>query len=403
MLSAVLSFLIPLLNIRLSVGNSQTVYSYLLETIVVSPDELAVTLKENMNLYKILATGYIAGTAFFLLRFLFILGRLSLLISKNGHTVYTGVKIIFTHNEAAPYSFFNMIFLGSEITDHKKLEIIVLHEQVHIRQKHSVDLLILELISIFQWYNPFIWFYKTSLKSLHEFLADRGVLQEGISKVEYQAMLVNQTFEMQLNYLFNSFNHSLIKRRFFMMSKSKTNRIALLKMILVFPLAIALTVLFSITVSERITAQENPVKSTSEVSKQEIQEQDQAVFTVVEKMPRFPGGDEARIKYMVENIRYPEAARKNGIKGTVYISFIVEKDGKISTVKVIRGIGGGCDEEAFRVIQNMPYWEPGKQKGEPVRTILNIPIKFDFKEDVKKPEQNHGTEENQSSTPSEKK
>jgi len=381
----------------------QTVYSYLLETIVVSPDKLAVTINENINLFQILAKVYFTGTAFFLLKFLFILGRTGLLVHKNGHTVHKGVKITCTHKGTTPFSFFNRIFIGYIITDQKKLEIIVLHEKVHIRQKHSVDLLILELISIFQWYNPFIWFYKSSLKSLHEFLADKGVLQEGINKVEYQSMLVNQTFEMQINYLFNSFNHSLIKRRFFMMSKSKTNRIALLKMILVFPMAIALTVLFSITVSKRITAQENPVKSNSDVSKQEIQTQEKEVFTVVEKMPRFPGGDEARIKYMVENIHYPEAARKNGIKGTVYISFIVEKDGKISTVKVIRGIGGGCDEEAFRVIQNMPDWEPGKQKGEPVRTILNIPIKFDFKEDVKKTEKNSGTEENQSSAPSEKK
>ncbi len=100
------------------------------------------------------------------------------------------------------------------------------------------------------------------------------------------------------------------------------------------------------------------------------------VYTIVEEMPYFPGGDEARVKYLAENIKYPEIAKTYAIQGTVYISFIIEADGSISNVKILRGIGGGCDEEACRVIRDMPAWIPGSQNGKPVRVLFNMPIYF---------------------------
>jgi periplasmic protein TonB len=93
-------------------------------------------------------------------------------------------------------------------------------------------------------------------------------------------------------------------------------------------------------------------------------------------MPEFPGGDEARMKYLQENIKYPKEAREKGIQGTVYVSFVVEADGSITEVKILRGIGGGCNEESVRVIENMPNWIPGKQRGEAVRVQFNMPIPF---------------------------
>jgi protein TonB len=100
------------------------------------------------------------------------------------------------------------------------------------------------------------------------------------------------------------------------------------------------------------------------------------IFTVVESMPSFPGGDAARMKFLQENIKYPQMARESGIQGTVYVTFVVEPNGKVSDVRVLRGIGGGCDEEAVRVIQSMPKWEAGKQRGKAVRVQFNMPIKF---------------------------
>ena len=100
------------------------------------------------------------------------------------------------------------------------------------------------------------------------------------------------------------------------------------------------------------------------------------IFTVVEESPSFPGGDEARIRFLTENIKYPQIARESSIQGTVYVTFVVEKNGSVTDVRVLRGIGGGCDEEAVRVIKAMPKWNPGKQRGKPVRVQFNMPIKF---------------------------
>ncbi len=114
-----------------------------------------------------------------------------------------------------------------------------------------------------------------------------------------------------------------------------------------------------------------PVESNNDEEQEEAQ-----IFTVVESMPSFPGGDAARIKYLNENIKYPQMARESGIQGRVFVTFVVEKDGSVTDVKVLRGIGGGCDEEAVRVIKNMPKWIPGKQRGKPVRVQFNMPILF---------------------------
>jgi TonB family protein len=101
-----------------------------------------------------------------------------------------------------------------------------------------------------------------------------------------------------------------------------------------------------------------------------------AVFEIVENMPEFPGGEGALKKYLVDNIEYPQAAREAGVQGRVFINFIVEKDGEITDVRVLRGIGSGCDKEAVRVIKNMPKWKPGMNKGEMVRVSFNLPVKF---------------------------
>jgi len=118
-------------------------------------------------------------------------------------------------------------------------------------------------------------------------------------------------------------------------------------------------------------------KNAKSATKSGINEaEDSPVFTLVEEMPSFPGGDAERNKFLAENIVYPQLAMESGIQGTVYMSFIVNTDGKIADVKIIRGIGGGCDEEALRVVKLMPNWKPGRQNGKTVRTLFNMPVYF---------------------------
>ena len=114
-----------------------------------------------------------------------------------------------------------------------------------------------------------------------------------------------------------------------------------------------------------------------EVKEQVIQQEaPKEIFTVVEEQPGYPGGDEARIKYLQDNIKYPDEAKELGVQGKVFVTFVVEVDGSITDVRVLRGIGAGCDEEAIRVVRGMPKWVPGKQRGVPVRVQFNLPIKF---------------------------
>ncbi len=111
-----------------------------------------------------------------------------------------------------------------------------------------------------------------------------------------------------------------------------------------------------------------------DVEEKEIVETE--IFTVVEENPLFPGGDEERMKFLRDNIKYPPMARESGIQGTVYVTFVVEANGNITNIKLLRGIGGGCDEEALRVVRQMPKWQPGKQRGKAVRVQFNMPIRF---------------------------
>jgi len=115
-------------------------------------------------------------------------------------------------------------------------------------------------------------------------------------------------------------------------------------------------------------------KAPTVVAEKEVVETE--IFTVVEDNPAFPGGDEARIQFLQSNMKYPTMARESGIQGKVYVTFVVEKDGRVTDVKILRGIGGGCDEEAVRVVKAMPKWTPGKQRGKAVRVQFNLPIQF---------------------------
>jgi protein TonB len=107
-----------------------------------------------------------------------------------------------------------------------------------------------------------------------------------------------------------------------------------------------------------------------------VVEEDEKPFQVVEQMPEFPGGDASMRKFLYDNIRYPQMAKESGMAGTVYLTFVVGKNGQISDVKVLRGIGGGCDDEAIRVVKSMPAWIAGRQNGKAVPVQFNLPIKF---------------------------
>ena len=119
----------------------------------------------------------------------------------------------------------------------------------------------------------------------------------------------------------------------------------------------------------------------------------QRPYDMVEESPVYPGGEEALFEYLLSNIQYPVDAKESNIEGTVYVAFVIETDGMVSNVKILRGIGGGCDEEAVRVVKGMPKWAPGKQRGKPVRVLFTLPIKFVLSDDADGPTKASGKAE----------
>jgi TonB family protein len=117
-------------------------------------------------------------------------------------------------------------------------------------------------------------------------------------------------------------------------------------------------------------------KGGAAMKKEDVEEDSRPVYTFVKEMPSFPGGDSERLKFLSKNIRYPQQASENGIQGTVYVSFVVKSNGSLADIKIIQGIGGGCDEEALRVVKKMPTWRPGYQNGKKVEVLYTMAIKF---------------------------
>jgi len=387
-ISAMFSLVFPALQFNwLFPTEATSTYYAALDMVTINATRIENTFTQNLTLMQILMVVYLTGAAIFTVRFVIQITQLLLMVRKYGISQHEGLRIVFIDSNYSPFSFFNLIFINRKQINLENIKEIITHEQVHIRQNHSVDLILIELMTILQWFNPFVWFYRVSLKSIHEFLADEGVLLKGYNPVDYQKLLIGQYMGIQVNDLTNNFNHSLLKKRIVMMTKSKSNFAAQLKVLLVTPVAFLLVVAFTVSPVVKTVAQVDKQTQKAEVQSQSPkQEAQEDIFTVVEQMPKFPGGDEARAKYMQSNIKYPDDARKAGKQGTVYVSFIVEKDGSITGVKVLRGFDKECDEVAMNVVKNMPKWEPGVQRGQPVRVQFNMPIKFALGEGEKKEE-----------------
>ncbi len=392
--TAVFSFIFPFsqVNIPLTADN-QSSFVVLLDAVTVTSASLQSSLTGHRFTVQMITVIYFAGVLFFALRFFLQLLQLRRLFKKCSVIKYDQSNIVLVDRNHAPFSFFNSIFIPGETINQKISDEIIAHEQIHIRQKHSFDRMLFEIMSIVQWFNPVIWLYKESVKTVHEYLADKGVISGGVDVADYQKLLFGFSFENGVNALTNKFNHSLIKKRIKMMTQIKSNLRLRLKFMIAVPVTlllasilIVLPMLQSCTQNVRsdkaekqTTEKQQQANNENETQAAQINPQqaaDEQIYNVVEVMPKFPGGQGGTLKYLKEAIVYPEKARKAKKEGKVFISFVVEKDGSISNVELLRGFDPECDEAALKAIREMPKWEPGLKDGRPVRTKFNIPVKF---------------------------
>ena len=279
------------------------------------------------------------------------------------------------HNhDIAPFSWMRYIVLSRKDLEENSREILI-HELAHIRNRHSWDLLLADICIFVQWFNPAAWLLKQELQTVHEYEADDTVLREGVNAKDYQMLLIKKAVGTRLE---------------------KSNPWARVKYLYVLPLA-ALAVsafarpevsavadeLSSAKVNDLVASMKTNQAETASVAVKDTLTPDESVFEVVEQMPEFPGGYKEMMKYIEQNMRYPEEAKKAGTQGRVVVQFLVNKNGAISDVSVLRSVDRLLDAEAVRLVRSMPKWKPGMQKGKAVTVKYTVLLSFKLMEDVK--------------------
>ncbi|MBR1550566.1 MAG: TonB family protein [Bacteroidales bacterium] len=269
-------------------------------------------------------------------------------------------------DDTPPCSFFHHIIIGTRAMNQEELPYVLAHEQEHARRLHSLDVLLMRLLCSLAWFNPFAWLMLRELRAVHEYQADAAAVQRSDYK-EYLGLLYRQTTGTGYGHITNNFQSINLKKRITMMKQQKS-RFGAWKALAALPVAALLMM---------VGCQPNPEETATPATEMaQPATADADILDVAEVSPEFPGGVEALYKYLAENIRYPEQAKANKVEGRVFVTFVVEKDGSVTDAKVLRGIGGGCDEEALRVVNAMPRWSPGMQSGVPVRVQFYLPLTF---------------------------
>ncbi|MEE4114622.1 MAG: M56 family metallopeptidase [Marinilabiliaceae bacterium] len=298
-------------------------------------------------------------------------------------------KVVMTNaTGVSGFSAFGYIFLSESLSPEERAKITE-HEARHINNKHFSDLAFIKIVSILFWFNPFIYLYERSLRAIHEFQADNEIISDGENILEYQKLLLNQLFRTSIFSVQSAFaGNTLIKKRLIMMTKQKTPIRAVLKLLLIIPLIVFLALLFSCSKNEGVITDSNAAEDIEDIrliqSDQDMAGADdinnsalENAFVVVEEMPTFMGGDVNKFREWVQqNVKYPEIAVKNGIQGKVFVLFLVNPDGSVSDINIMRGVDPVLDHEVIRVVKTSPLWVPGKQKGTEVAVKMSITVNF---------------------------
>ncbi len=271
-----------------------------------------------------------------------------------------GYKLVPVKGELAPSSFMNYIFWdeSKKLSIHEE-QIILQHELVHVRGKHTFDLLYFELLKILFWFNPMVHYYKSASALNLEYLADQHSAPDNHQL--YNSMLALNAIESKGLSMENYFNKSFTLKRIKMLNK-KNRKTHSYKMYATLPVAL---VLFMIISCETTPEEINEIKMLNE-----------EVFLVADVIPEPEGGIQGLYSYVASHLLYPTKAREAGIEGKVYVQFTVTKEGKVTDVSVTEGIGAGCDEESVRVIESFQNWKPGKKDGKNVNVQMTLPISF---------------------------
>lgn len=384
LLSLVLPFVLPLVDVREWLESRDSLimlthfdYSVVLPEIVVG-SEAAEAGNGVWVLSDWVKYLYLAGVLVLSVRFLVQACSLWHLILRTPEKTINDIRVKCLNGSSGPFSFFGWIFLNPATVKEDELDEILTHEMAHVKQRHSVDVLLAEMVSICCWMNPFAWLLKREVRLNLEFLADKRVVEAGFATKSYQYHLLGLAYSHKYG-LSNNFNFSHLKKRIIMMNKKKSNGTGRIKyalfMVPAFALLVAGNTSCSQGASEKQDAKEETVAPDSVAALTDSVAKDE-VFMVAEQMPEFPGGMKELLKFLQDNVKYPESAMKKNVQGRVIVQFVVEKDGTPTEFNVVRSVDPDLDAEALRVLKTMPKWKPGMQRGEVVRVKFTVPVAF---------------------------
>ena len=268
------------------------------------------------------------------------------------------VKVLSTSNKDS-FSFFNFIHLSANLDDIEK-QVVLDHELIHVNKKHTLDIVLMEIYHSLFWFNPLFLFIKKELVYVHEYEVDQEMYgkyeNDYVKHLLVQSLGANSAQLLLTSQFYNGL--SLTKRTKTMKTKLKTRN----SLWIVLPLIASAFAFVSWIGVEDISRSGG--------------DQPEKVISELDEQPTFKGGQEAMIKYLVEHIKYPEAAKKEGVEGKVFVRFTVEKTGQVADAEIVKGVREDIDYEALRVIDGMPLWNPGKKDGKPVNSKMVIPINF---------------------------
>ena len=311
-----------------------------------------------------------------------------------------GVTLHIVPGDVSPFSYFKHIVINEQDYRDNPREILI-HEHAHIDLRHSLDVVFMSVVTLFQWWNPAAWLLCRELRQVHEYEADEAVLNANVDVKQYQLLLIRKSVGDQLFSMANSFNYQSLKKRIRMMTMNKSSRWSRLRALAAVPvIALALLAFANPSIDAAVAVNETASVSndksvqspTSQLTKAEVAPvtiddneksdgKSKKIYRSCEQMPRFPGGEIALMHYLSDNIQYPPEAAKNEIEGRVIIQFVVEKTGEVGEVKVVRPISEELDAEAVRVVKTLPKFEPGRQDGEAVAVWYTLPVSFKLQGD----------------------
>ena len=404
LLTAVASFVLPLCVITMH----KTVTLEAIPTVSIGDLQMEIAEKTEPEVWQIvLPIIFIIGVVVTLGHTLTSILKVMLLIRKSErHPQPDGTIICVTGNAAlAPFSWMRYIVMNrSDYEEHDAA--ILTHERGHIRLRHSWDLLLVDLLTALQWFNPAMWMLRQDLRAIHEYEADGEVLSQGINARQYQYLLITKAASIGGYSIANGINHSTLKNRITMMLHTKSSNRSYCKLLVLLPIVGITLALNARTVTDYVydePQKQVPVKKGKKAGKinmggQQVKvvEQPKAenttkpvempnaievvpkeqAFDIVEQMPEYPGGAMAMFEYLSKSIKYPKETAEAQKEGRVIATFIVNKDGTISDARVVKSVDPALDTEALRVINDMPNWKPGKQNGKVVNVKYTIPISF---------------------------